>query len=262
MRLQELQELFTNNSVAGSGSHSGELIDKVRKTRGISAERRLDVYRSNVTGLHLKTLDDTFPVTANVLGEQYWHFLLQNEIPSYSSINADLNSYGKFVPALLDQACSQRDELSDFAYLGDLARLEYIVFKTQLRCDDGSFDWGAFGNLTPEQQSSVRLVTSSSLTLFNSDYPVDALWFNHQDTVSEQEFDDAPDGIYCCIYRDDQFKISLERLSLSVADIMKRVLDGETLQELQSDDTIPPDELIKLLFSWIHRGWIVDFKEG
>ncbi len=261
MRLQDLQELFTNNSIASAGEHSEGLIQNVRLTRGISAERRLDVYRSNVTGLHLKTLDDTFPVIVRVLGEQYWHHLLQSEIETYSSTGADLNSYGKFVPPFLKKACEQRDELSDFAYLSDLAELEYLIFQTQFAADDKVFDWDSFGKLPPEGQAAAQLVSSSSLTLFYSDYPVDALWYSHQENMPEQYFGDAPEGVYCCIYRDDQYKISVERIPHVAAHVIKKVESGASLAELQMDDNYEPDELIKLLFSWIHRGWITGYKE-
>ncbi len=261
MKLSELQELFTNDVIKSDGAHPEYLLKNVRDTRGVDARTRLDVYRSNIVGLHLNVLDDTFPVIVKVLGERYWHHILGAGIESYSSSTFNLNIYGSFVPELLEKACSERPELADFTYLSDLAKLELAIHQTQFCKNDPSFNWDTFQNLGPSAQSSAKLVTSASLSLFSSASPVDALWYSHQEDLAEQTFSDAADNITSCIYRDNQFKVTLERLSGSALLLLERLVAGASLDELQAENICEPDELIRMIFSLINRGWIVSFKE-
>ncbi len=261
MKLQELQELFTNDVTISEGPHSEFLLQNVRNTKGVNAQNRLDVYRSNIVGLHLNVLDDIFPVVGNVLGQRYWHYLLGEGIKYYCSPSFDLNRYGEFVPRLLEEACSGRKELAEFAYLSNLAQLELAVHRLQFCKNDPAFDWNAFQKLSPQQQSSARLVTSASLALFISAYPVDALWYGHQEGLPQRDFDEMGDEVICCIYRDDQFKVTLERLSGVRAQLLERLVSGTCLDELQAGDICEPDELTDMLFSLIDRGWIIGFDE-
>ena len=259
MKLHELQALFTDDVTASHGDHPDALVRNVRETRGVGAVARLDIYRSNVVGIHLKALDDTFPVVSAVLGVRYWHQLLQAEIMNYASANYDLNSYGVFVPKLLESVCTTHEELFDFPYLSDLAKLEVLAREVMLRKDNPSFNWDRYQELSPEAQSTAQLVVNSTLSLFRSDYPVDALWYAHQDTLPEKSFDDAPEGIVCCLYRDDQFRVSLERLSPLEVQLLEQLIAGTSLEKLQADESFEVEALIQTLFAWIGRGWVVDF---
>lgn len=261
MKLQELQQLLTYD-VTTQGPHLRILEQNIKQNKGISAKARLDVYRDNVSNLHLRVLDNTYPTVAKVLGQSYWHQLLNcdTQLSIYETSTKSLNDYGAFVPELLKTFCETLPELKEYAYISELAKLEWALHQMQFYENDPVFDWERFLALSPEKQSLTQLITSNSLKIFQSNVPVDELWYSHQDDKTDQVFAEAKDGIKCCLYRDG-FKPTLQRLSEPEAELLEK-LPNSNLAQLQTELGKKSEAQIEQLFSWIKSGWIVDFKEA
>lgn len=258
MKLDELQVLFVNDVVSNQ-PHDQTLLQKIRQDRNISAEMRLDVYRSTIRGIHFNVLDETYPVTLEVLGKKYWHQLLSNELCLDHQTTKDINQFGSMIPALLSKLSETRTELKDYVYIGDLAQLEWLVHQSSLSDDHPPFNWQRFMALSPEQQMKLRLKTSNSLKLLWSTHPVDELWVLHKDEANSTNFEQAPHGIHCCIYRDG-FNVKVARLDNQQLELLQQI-ENLTLAELQTEYQSDNDVLISQIFAMIKRGWIVDFEE-
>ncbi len=223
------------------------------------AEARLDAYRSNVAAAHISALDHAFPVTREVLGARYWQQLLAAEIHTFAATQADLHAYGDFVPGLLRAAQRRQPELADFPYLADLAALEWGIHAVRFVPDAPAFDWQAFAALSGAQQTQASLIVSAALKVFCADYPVDVIWHSHQqadDLNSEHETQLA-----CCVHRVNRFDVTVTRISVASADLLFALGNGASLAIIAEADAEQSSQaLVRQLYAWIQRGWIVGFE--
>jgi len=256
--LKNLQEILFSN-VVRQGKCPGDLVRVFTDSRGVPVAPRLNAYRANVVESHLNALDNAFPVVRKVLGARYWRQLLRSEISVYGSHSQDLHSYGSFVPELLRNAQCRQSELSEYGYLGDLAELEWIVHRTQFVADEQSFDWNAFRLLSAQEQSRAVLSTSATLSIFQSEYPIDRVWHVHR-TSPPPELPDSTDEIMCCVHRDASFNVQLTRLTKRQTNRLKMLQLGTSLTELEAAIEIDQEGIVLELFDWIERGYVVGFR--
>ena len=226
----------------------------IRNVRGIPPKARLDVYRSNVKGAHLETLDAAYPVTREVLGPRYWRTLLEQEINEFAADTSDLNAYGSFIPALLHEAGTRRKELAELDYLGELARLEWQIHQARFAPDDPAFDWAAFQVLEEPQQAQVRFQMSHALTVLHLTHPVDALWHQHQ-PGNRPKFA-AENNPICCVHRAQGFEITVSRISPAEFELLEAVCTGMPLQKLPAGEE---SETLHTLLKWINNRLIIGF---
>lgn len=235
------------------------LLDSINTSGTASAQVRLEVYRSNISGAHLNALDQAFPVTREVLGARYWQQLLVAEIACFAVAELDLHAYGAFVCGLLHTAQRCRPELADFPYLADLAALEWGVHTARFAADDPAFDWTAFAALANEQQANATLQPSAALKILRSDYPVDAIWHAHQQMErSYPQFEANPEF---CVHRLNRFDVSVTRLGRNSANLLRALCERASISTLSEIDQEHSNvTLIEQLYSLIQRGWIVSFE--
>lgn len=254
MNLAELQEALVLD-VTGRRSGGAALAAEVSCDGGGHTDARLDIYRDNVAGAHRSALSAAFPVVRQVLGKLYWEQLVRAEIPTYGSQSPDLHSYGAFMPELLATLLRKREELSDYAYLGELARLEWLVHKTRFCADEPVFDWQSFLASSTAVQGDVILVTSKKLTLFDSEYAVDGVWQSHH-LAESKSLPAAPDGIHCSISRGRSFAVRVARVSAQETIMLRALQKGRSLNELHAEMDCEIDFIVRCLFEWIQQGHI------
>ena len=254
MNLAELQAKMLEAVTRVEDADPG-LSTLIPPTRGIRPETRLDVYRTNIRGAHLETLDAAYPVTRAVLGPRYWRQLLMQAIPAFGSRSPDLHEYGDFLPELLSRAQKSRQELAEFGYLGELAQLEWQVHLAQFKAPDPDFDWATFQALGSDHQMRVRFTLSHALHGMRFSQPVDALWHSHQ-----KDGQDLPPQapVTCCVHRQQPFGVTVVRLSDNEWVLLEALADGRCLEALP---TKASQTTTQTLFNWIRRGWISGFQE-
>jgi hypothetical protein len=235
------------------------LLNTIQARGDISVDERIKAYRANVRGAHLNALDQVFQVIREVLGARYWRQLLEEEIEAFASTSPDLHTYGEFVPSLLQTAQESRPELKDFPYLRDLATLEWHAHCARFALDDPQFNWKAFSALDPDLQSRVILRPGRALKVFHSRYPVDIIWHAHQATAAAAPESGLPAPI--CIHRVNRFDVTVTRLSLENANLLEAIANGISLDELYDQEKLRQSEaIVRQLYDWIQRGWIVAFE--
>ena len=176
----------------------------------------------------------------------------------FGTQSPDIHTYGAFIPELLGTLIQERTELLDYGYLAELARLEWIVHETQFCADEPGFDWLAFEAVSPVAQCDAKLLTSKTLTLFDSDYAVDAVWHSHQQ-IEGVSLAPAPDGMQCCISRGRSFDVRVARVSEQEAIMLRALQHGTTLNEFHAKTGRGIDVIIQQLFAWIEHGYVVGF---
>lgn len=246
-------------AVTARDAASDPLLNSIQARGSICANDRIAAYCANVSGAHLNALDQVYPVIREVLGARYWRQLLHEEIEAFASTTADLHAYGEFIPEMLQAAQQRRPELQAFPYLGELATLEWHVHCIRFTSDASHFDWKAFAALRSDLQSLATLTLSSALRVFRPGYPVDVIWHAHQ-AAGETAPESGP-AAACCIHRVNRFDITVTRLSHANASLLMAIDSGSNLGTLAQDAGLTQSEaIIRQLYEWIQRRWIVDFE--
>lgn len=133
-------------------------------------EQRFNVYTNNTQMILRDLLKDVFPVTSLLLGEKFMAFASQEFIAAFPPESGDMNGYGADFPAYLARLPS----LNQFAYLPDIAQLEWLAHEAYLspRIVPLTADMLA----AAEDPMALTLRLQPHLYILRSAWPVDRLW--------------------------------------------------------------------------------------
>ena len=87
----------------------------------IAADARIQVYQNNAREAFTKTLRLSYPVVAQLVGDDCFRTLARDYLRQYPSRSGDLTDFGAEFATLLHAMY----EGTGFAYLSDVARLEW-----------------------------------------------------------------------------------------------------------------------------------------
>lgn len=252
MKLRELQKAFLDSL---SGNDNQNLLATLCESDAISANRRIAVHRSNMRFSLSSTLRQIYPVCHRILGKDYFEQVVQAYIGHYPSDHSDLNYYGQHLPEFFAELLTVRDELIDFAYLPDLAKLESYLHTVYYAADNPPFDFGAFAQVVTQQDSKeIWFLLPASLKLLTSVYPLFAIWRANKNKEMATEVASCEDNQYLCIYRRDD-KPTVELISQLRYDLLWMVSRGASLERLAEQFDTLDNELPSL----IKNGWLCGF---
>src|ERR1700730_5397699 len=147
------------------------------------AASRLGVYRNNVQGNFADALRSTFPVIWRLVGADYFRQTAREFQRHHPSRSGDLLHIGKPFPEYL--AGLHLDD--EFGYLGDVARLEWLVQETLLSAEHAPLDLQKLARVAPAEYDALRFALHPALRLFESRYPVLRIWEANLDGNAEPE---------------------------------------------------------------------------
>lgn len=146
---------------------------------GSDPARRFAVYRNNVRGSLLNALADSYPVVAQLVGEEFFEAMGHVYISAHPPRSPLLNDYGQdfadfiqgFAPA------------GSLPYLGAVARLERLRVEAYHAADAQPLEpsWLLAAMNLPEHLGQLQLHLHPSLRSLHSNYAVVSLWAAHQD---------------------------------------------------------------------------------
>ena len=140
------------------------------------ANARLAVYRNNARVTFEKTLAATYPVVQRLVGEPCFRGLARELAREFPSRSGDLGGFGAELAALLE--IYYRD--TAFAYLADVARLEWAYAEAETAADAAPLDLRALSKIHPDDYSQLRFVLHPTSRFVTSRYPVLSIWEAHQ----------------------------------------------------------------------------------
>jgi hypothetical protein len=173
-------------SVAPSNAPALSLIDAPAPV----AAARLAVYRNTVLANVTAALHSTYPVIWRLVGEEYFGKVAHDFIVRHPSACGDLTPVGAMLPAYLTEL--HRDD--EYAYLGDVARFEWLLQEALLAPNHPPFDLERLGRVAPAEYDGLRFVLHPALRLFESRYPVRRIWESNVATDAEPERIDLAAG--------------------------------------------------------------------
>ena len=144
--------------------------------KGDAVEHRLALYRGNLTATWDKTLSAAYPVLRQLVGDEFFSALSRAYGMAHPSGDADLNRFG----ARFAQFLEGFEQVADYPYLPDMARLEWALHRAHFGADASGLGASALAALTPAQLEAARVTLHPACTLLASNWAVAALWQAHQ----------------------------------------------------------------------------------
>jgi hypothetical protein len=165
---------------------------------GLSAERRLDVYRHNVFGRLTNALRLTYPMFHRLVGEGYFRRAAAAYIHERPSTSGDLTWFGDAFPAFLTKYPSA----GELPYLPEIARLEWLCHESYHAAEHAPLMLERLANLPLKRYESLRFTLHPACRLFTSRYPVHRIWEICQPEYTGNDMVDlASGGVHLLIER-------------------------------------------------------------
>jgi hypothetical protein len=217
--LSSLRELQQN-------AYRAIVLEDDARSRGLNVTR-LGVYRNNARETFRKTLAATYPVVHRLVGEQCFRGLAYSYSHDFPSRSGDLGQYGAEFATLLE--IYYRD--SAFAYLADVARLEWACAETETAADGISLDLRELAQVPAEECARLSFALRAPARLLSSRFPIFSIWEAHQrDEVEAVPLRNGAEHVLVTRRRG----LRLYRLDAGTFAFARSLADGESLSDAVS----------------------------
>ena len=137
---------------------------------GVSA--RLAIYRHHVFTSLTAALEATYPVVTRLVDRRFFGWVADRYVRAHPPAGPCLAEYGGELAAFLAKlpACAH------LPWLGDVARLEWAINVALHAPDAVALEPEALRTLEPRALARLTLRLLPSVALFESQWPVDAIW--------------------------------------------------------------------------------------
>lgn len=184
--LRELQQRFYD---AVASADADPLAASIR-SNAIGAAARIAVYRNNAREGFRKALLADYPVTEQLVGAECFRGLARAYLSEHPSRSGDLQGFGHELPAFLDSHYGG----GEFAYLGDVARLEWAVAEALVAPDAEPASLNVLASIGAERLEALGLLLHPALRVVRSPYPILRIWRQHQAGTDVQDRIDLSAG--------------------------------------------------------------------
>lgn len=227
----------------------------IRDNEHIPPELALQIYGNNVSGALVKALTATYPASQRILGEKCFNGIAHRYTEHTPSELPDLNHYGKTFSNFLDNWTHSHAQFSDYRYLGDLARLEWLCHTAHYAEDDPSFDFTALSNAGHNAQEAFSFRLGHSVGLLQSVYPVMEI---RETNLSAGDATAVQAGAlpeYLVVSR-PAFQPRVERVDASIFEVLVSCRKGMTLGHIIDSHRHRTAVIPEILPRLIKFGWI------
>ncbi len=157
---------------------------------GISPAQRLGIYANTAQSNFISSLVSNYPAIQRLVGEDYFRQCARDFHRRHPSRSGDLQPAGAQFPSYLS-ALHGGDE---YRYLGEIARLEWLIQEALLAADQGPLDLAALGTVAPSAYDELRFELHPSARLFLSPYPCLRIWEANVGSEAEPDLIDLSAG--------------------------------------------------------------------
>jgi hypothetical protein len=157
------------------GSFAAALRDPAA-TCAVLPPENLSIYRNNSSVAFRSALEIGFPVLRKRVGDDYFRQLVTLYRQSFPSRSGDLHWVGRDFATFLGAYLQG----SDYAWLADLARLEWSREQAAVAFVHASIGAEMLARFAPEQLEHLVFKVQPSLELHASDFPIFTIWTTNQ----------------------------------------------------------------------------------
>jgi len=200
------------------------------------ARTELLIYRNNLHEGFCKALALEFPVIQRLVGADYFRQLGCDFIHAHPSRGGDLHAIGAPFPQYL------RDRFAgtEYAYLPDVAELEWAYEQAAIAADAAMFDVRSLAHIAPDSYGELRFSLHPACYLVSSIYPILRIWQVNQADVDADLTVDLSTGPDHIVTRRAGLRVELVRISPGEFRLLqcfaRNATLGEALTMLQRDD--------------------------
>jgi len=223
----------------------------------MKTDERLLVYRHNISGVFIQTLASTFMTCEAILGHACFATYAREYGWSREKKTGDLNAFGEEFPAYILKQVISRHELNGYAYLADLAKLEWLIEKSRLSDDDDHNDLVNETDIVSYDPGTVYPVLTASLQLLKSQYTVFDIWQLHKQSEDRSGVFAIHDMDYLSIHRDSEDDVIIQKIDSTMFNFLTMATKGVSLLELAGD---APVKMMQCMSIAIQRGWCAGFR--
>ncbi len=254
MSLRDIQQQF----IRGMYDSGVDATDFVVSSDRQSAQAGLAIYRGSVRGGLLQALADIFPVLKRLLGDEAFEGVGRRYIQAHPSRSSDLADYGADYPDFIEGFAP----LSEFGYLPDVARLEWLWHRVFHEADDSGLDLNRLGALSPEAQSAVKFRMPCASRMLRSTCEVDVIWQANQPGVAASESIKLVPGDYRFLIWRHGFDMRVDRLTEADWDFLHTLQSTKTFSEAiaQYLQRYPTADVGERFAHVVSCGWLADFE--
>jgi hypothetical protein len=204
----------------------------------IDAQARLAIYRNNLHEGFRKALALEFPVIERLVGEDYFRQLALSFLAEHPSRSGDLHPIGEpFARFLL-----KRFEDTQYAYLPDVATLEWAYQQSSVAAEAPLFDLAALRDIPQEGYGQLRFTLHPACRLVRSPYPVMRIWAVNQPNVDADEVVDLSGGADFILVRRAAEGVEMRRIAAAEFAMLDAFSQGAHLADaLESAYAVNPD---------------------
>jgi hypothetical protein len=251
--LRSLQERF----VSALFNPSSTDVRLPLRANGLDGERRLRIYRNNVSASLTEALRACYPVVERLVGEECFASMAARYIRSHPSTSGDLREFGGEFPEFLEDFPTTQA----LVYLPDVARLEWARQEIYHAPEAQAIDLVGLKHVPPDRYEDLRFRLHPASRLLVSPYPVLRIWqVNQPDYRGEGRVDLAEGGMHLLIIRRD-LEIAMEPLGLGEYLLLSLLGEGHTLTHVceQAMNAAPEFDLTDTLRRHLARKTLAGF---
>jgi hypothetical protein len=157
---------------------------------GADSSAQIAIYRNNLREGFRKALALGFPVIERLVGEDYFRQLALSFQAEHPSHCGDLHPIGEPFAQFLHL----RFDDTQYAYLSDVAALEWAYQQASVAADAPPFDPEALRETPPDLYGQIRFTLHPACGLLRSPYPVLRIWAVNQSDAADGEVVDLSSG--------------------------------------------------------------------
>ncbi len=187
-------------------------------------ERRMAIYRANMVAAADKALSAAYPVTRQVVGDEFFHALAREFQRVHPSTSGDLGDFGAGLALFL----AGFEHTRSLPYLPDLARLEWEAHRAYGAADAASWDPAALATVDARRQGEIRFAWSPGLAVVESPYPIVRIWTIHQPGFAGEFAVDWAVAERALVARDG-FAVDVSAIGAGDAAFLQASLAGQAL---------------------------------
>ena len=226
-------------------AYADALLDPVKP---VPFGARFAVHRNNVTKGLADALADAFPVTAALVGAEFFAAMAREFVRAAPPASPVLIEYGGDFAGFIETFAPARE----LPYLADLARLERARTAAYHAADAEPLAISALAALPEDALGGMRLRLHPSLRLVRSAFPIVAIWQAHQTDDTAAALAALTDAGECALVVRPRLTVEVRRVTAPVFDFVSALHDGATLGAalvaLAESPSVDPSNALAELF--------------
>ncbi len=188
-------------------------------------EARFAIYRNNMMVSLLGVLEDRFPATCRIVGEEFFRAAARSFIAAEPPRSPIMMFYGDAFPSYL----AEFEPARSVPYLADVARLEAARTRAYHAADGKPLARDAFAAVPLEALAGMRFTLHPSLEIVSSPYPIVTIYAMNSGEMEPAPITDwrAEDAL---IVR-PEYGVEVRRISAGARIFLQRLANNKPLGE-------------------------------